>query len=50
MLKNFDVISSLDDTTLLFCGHEYTKSNLEWAQMIDNKNEKMQKVLDKVSS
>ena len=31
MLKNFDLIESLGDATLLFCGHEYTKANLEWA-------------------
>ena len=35
----FRVIGSLPDDTLVFCGHEYTVSNLEFAVIVDPENE-----------
>ena len=36
MLANMDLISKMDPDTNIFCGHEYTVSNLEWAAELDN--------------
>ena len=45
MLKNFDLISSLPKETKIFCGHEYTVSNLEWAMGVEWENEILEKKL-----
>ena len=56
MLKNCDVITTLPlvvnliliivyEETKIFCGHEYTVSNLEWATKVDSDNEKMKEKL-----
>jgi len=39
MLKNFDVFGTLPKDTFVFCGHEYTVSNLEFADNIEWENE-----------
>ena len=45
MLANFDLIESLPKETKIFCGHEYTISNLEWALGIEWENESIEKKL-----
>ena len=32
-------VGSLPDSTLVYCGHEYTTSNLRWAQHVEPGNE-----------
>lgn len=46
MLRNFDLISSLPIDTYIFCGHEYTVSNLEWALGIEWENDAYLKKLE----
>lgn len=41
-----DILSSLPDKTLIYCGHEYTISNLQWAIGIDYESEKLIKRLE----
>lgn len=38
MYENFRLIASLPDDTFIFNGHEYTCSNLEWAEGIEWEN------------
>lgn len=38
MLSAFDKICALKDTMKIFCGHEYTLSNYEYAKKFDIKN------------
>ena len=45
MLSNMDILSSLPDKTLIYCGHEYTISNLQWAIGINYEPEKIIKRL-----
>lgn len=45
MLENFDLIASLPKDTNIFCGHEYTVSNLEWALGVEWENEAIEKKL-----
>ena len=45
MLVNFDLIASLPKDTQIFCGHEYTVSNLEWALGVEWENESIEKKL-----
>lgn len=40
------VLASLDDDTLVFCGHEYTVTNLKFAASVDPNNEDIKKKLD----
>lgn len=47
MLANFDLISSLPKETLIYCGHEYTVSNLEWAMGVEWENEAIEAKLKK---
>ncbi len=35
MLQNMDKIASLPKDTKIFCGHEYTMSNLEWSLKVE---------------
>lgn len=39
MLENFDLIATLPKETNIYCGHEYTNSNLEWALGVEWENE-----------
>lgn len=39
MLASLDQISQLPDDTMIYCAHEYTLSNLRFAQMIEPRNE-----------
>ena len=39
MLSNMNILSSLTDKTLIYCGHEYTISNLQWAIGINYETE-----------
>ena len=34
----YDVICTLPESTLIFCGHEYTVENLEFATMVEPEN------------
>ena len=45
MHRNLELIKKLPLDTLIFCGHEYTVSNLEWAVGIDWDNKIIQKKL-----
>lgn len=45
MLANFDLVSSLPKETMIYCGHEYTVSNLEWAMGVEWENEEISKKL-----
>jgi len=40
MLKNFDYVSSLDDSTLIYDGHEYTLDNLKFGACFEPKNQR----------
>lgn len=40
-----EVLASLDDDTLVFCGHEYTLSNLKFAQSIEPDSDAIKKKL-----
>lgn len=46
MLRNFQKILSLPYTTQVFCGHEYTVANLEWAERVDYGNEDIKRKLE----
>lgn len=48
MHQNFQTINSLPQDTFIFCGHEYTKSNLQWAKRI-LKDEEMEKYQQQIS-
>lgn len=41
-----EVLASLPDNCLVFCGHEYTVSNLRFAAAIDGNNEAVRRKLD----
>ena len=43
MQKNFDEIRKLPEDTFVFCGHEYTLSNFQWASAIYPENEALMK-------
>jgi len=38
MYQSLELIKNLDESVLIFCGHEYTVSNLEFAKLIDPHN------------
>lgn len=38
MSSNYQKFVALDDDTEIFCGHEYTKSNIEWSSKVDYEN------------
>ena len=40
------VIAGLPDNTLIYCGHEYTLANLDFAASVDPKNEHVKKKLE----
>tara|TARA_B100001094_G_scaffold161094_1_gene155814 strand:+ start:587 stop:1360 length:774 start_codon:yes stop_codon:yes gene_type:complete len=43
MLNSLDIIMSWPDETMLYCAHEYTQSNAEFAITVDGKNEDLLK-------
>ena len=45
MQGNFDEIRKLPEDTFVFCGHEYTKANYEWATKIYPENESISRRL-----
>lgn len=50
MLESLKKITALPPGTLIFCGHEYTKKNLEFALTVDPENEALKRRLDHVKS
>ena len=50
MLRNMDIINSLDKETEIYNGHEYTKNNLIWALKVDKDNQSIKTLLDKTNS
>lgn len=38
MCAAMEAISALPDDTRIFCGHEYTVANLEWASKVESLN------------
>lgn len=46
MQKNFDRIAALPDDTLIYCGHEYTESNLKYGLAVEPDNETIKRKLD----
>ena len=50
MLKSLDLIMSWPDETLLYCAHEYTQSNAEFAITVDGKNKDLIKRKSEVES
>ena len=47
MYSNLELIKSLPLDTQIYCGHEYTVSNLEWALGIEWENDKIREKLTK---
>jgi hydroxyacylglutathione hydrolase len=45
----YEVIGALPGETLLYCGHEYTQKNLQFAQMLEPKNAAVSKKLEEVT-
>lgn len=43
MNKNYKKFVELEDDTDVFCGHQYTKSNVEWSSKVDYENEELLK-------
>ena len=43
MLESLDLIMSWPDETLLYCAHEYTQTNAEFAITVDGKNKDLLK-------
>ena len=43
-------MSGLSDNTEIFCGHEYTKSNLDWSSKVDLDNSDLLKYKEEISS
>ena len=50
MLKSLDLIMSWPDETLLYCAHEYTQTNAEFAITVDGKNKDLIKRKSEVES
>ena len=48
MFSSLKKIKSLPKNTLIYCAHEYTKSNLLWALDIEPKNQNIYKKLVEV--
>tara|TARA_B100001250_G_scaffold257929_1_gene222071 strand:+ start:126 stop:896 length:771 start_codon:yes stop_codon:yes gene_type:complete len=46
MYRSLAKIKKLPDDTLIYCGHEYTVSNLEFASIVEKNNASTQKRLD----
>ncbi len=50
MLHSLKKLCKLPGSTKVFCGHEYTKKNLEFAHSIEPDNEEVKKRLDQVKA
>lgn len=50
MLHSLTKLSRLPDQTKVYCGHEYTQKNLEFAHSIEPENEEVVKRLEKVKA
>ena len=50
LFDSFKKLMSLPNETLLFCGHEYTQKNLEFALMIEPENDSIHSKLESVKS
>lgn len=48
MRASLGAMASLDDSTRVFCGHEYTLANLRFASMMDPSNDELARKLDAV--
>lgn len=42
MLQSLDQLASLAEETLVYCGHEYTEKNLDFAQLVEPDNKQLQ--------
>lgn len=42
MAASLDKLAALPDSTLLYCGHEYTETNLQFAQLVEPHNDAIQ--------
>ncbi|WP_159991154.1 hydroxyacylglutathione hydrolase [Pelistega ratti] len=42
MLQSLDKFKKMSENSLLFCAHEYTLSNIKWAQVVDPDNQVLQ--------
>ncbi|HWP57690.1 MAG TPA: hydroxyacylglutathione hydrolase [Candidatus Acidoferrales bacterium] len=50
MLASLARLKALPDSTLVYCGHEYTQKNLEFALTLEETNPKLKEKLNKVRS
>ncbi len=48
MLNSFKKLRQLPDETLLYCGHEYTKTNALFALTLDSHNQKLHQRVEDV--
>jgi hydroxyacylglutathione hydrolase len=48
MLNSLSKIQQLSSSTLMYCGHEYTKANIQFAKMVDPTNTNLDKRLAEV--
>ena len=46
LFNSLQTLKTLPDKTLIFCGHEYTRKNLEFAQLVDKDNETIKKYVN----
>jgi hydroxyacylglutathione hydrolase len=42
MLASLDKLAKLPDDTLIYCGHEYTEKNLQFATLVEAENQQLQ--------
>ncbi|KRX06961.1 hypothetical protein PPERSA_07124 [Pseudocohnilembus persalinus] len=47
MYKNFQILKELPKDTDIYCGHEYTVANYEWASKIEPENQNLQQIYKK---
>ena len=48
MLESLEKLKQLDDSTRLYCGHEYTEANLGFASMVEPYNQAIAERLQEV--
>jgi hydroxyacylglutathione hydrolase len=48
MLTSLSKLKTLPDDTLVYCGHEYTQKNLEFALTLEQHNSKLKQKLERV--
>lgn len=49
MYRSLGILKGLDDSTRVYVGHDYTKSNLSWATKVEPSNEAIKKRLEDLS-